>query len=168
MCVFLQSGLLFNMTVFVTWCPMCVCFCRAAYVSFGGLLMRLKGDPNNLHGFEVDSHVYLMMKKLAFWPPPSSLLSFRPFCHAPCVPGGVLELAECVCNNCMCVCLTVSMCVWCMAVHTGGWLCVKIQLLCVCVCARVCVCACMHACNLLNPKGFKCNDCQNVTCWCSV
>ncbi|KAK6173533.1 hypothetical protein SNE40_016965 [Patella caerulea] len=38
----------------------------AAYVSFGGLLMRLKGDPNNLHGFEVDSHVYLMMKKLAF------------------------------------------------------------------------------------------------------
>ncbi|KAL5235050.1 hypothetical protein ACI65C_002460 [Semiaphis heraclei] len=26
----------------------------AAYVSFGGLLMRLLGDPNNLHGFEVD------------------------------------------------------------------------------------------------------------------
>ncbi|XP_046556448.1 DNA-directed RNA polymerases I, II, and III subunit RPABC3-like [Haliotis rubra] len=38
----------------------------AAYISYGGLLMRLKGDPNNLHGFEVDSHVYLMMKKLAF------------------------------------------------------------------------------------------------------
>ncbi|XP_013783747.1 DNA-directed RNA polymerases I, II, and III subunit RPABC3-like isoform X1 [Limulus polyphemus] len=38
----------------------------AAYVSFGGLLMRLQGDPNNLHGFEVDSQVYLLMKKLAF------------------------------------------------------------------------------------------------------
>ncbi|GFW22415.1 hypothetical protein TNCV_1431661 [Trichonephila clavipes] len=39
---------------------------RAAYVSFGGLLMRLQGDPNNLHGFEVDNHVYLLLKKLAF------------------------------------------------------------------------------------------------------
>jgi len=38
----------------------------AAYVSFGGLLMRLQGDPNNLHGFEVDNHVYLLLKKLAF------------------------------------------------------------------------------------------------------
>ncbi|XP_052831209.1 DNA-directed RNA polymerases I, II, and III subunit RPABC3 isoform X2 [Octopus bimaculoides] len=38
----------------------------SAYVSFGGLLMRLQGDANNLHGFEVDSHVYLLMKKLAF------------------------------------------------------------------------------------------------------
>ncbi|XP_075223649.1 DNA-directed RNA polymerases I, II, and III subunit Rpb8 isoform X3 [Lycorma delicatula] len=38
----------------------------AAYVSFGGLLMRLQGDPNNLHGFEVDQTLYLLMKKLAF------------------------------------------------------------------------------------------------------
>lgn len=38
----------------------------AAYVSFGGLLMRLQGDANNLHGFEVDQHIYLLMKKLAF------------------------------------------------------------------------------------------------------
>lgn len=38
----------------------------AAYISYGGLLMRLQGDANNLHGFEVDSHVYLLMKKLAF------------------------------------------------------------------------------------------------------
>jgi DNA-directed RNA polymerase I, II, and III subunit RPABC3 len=38
----------------------------AAYVSFGGLLMRLQGDPGNLHGFEVDKSVYLLMKKLAF------------------------------------------------------------------------------------------------------
>ncbi|ODN00372.1 DNA-directed RNA polymerases I, II, and III subunit RPABC3 [Orchesella cincta] len=39
---------------------------RSAYVSFGGLLMRLQGDANNLHGFEVDRHIYLLMKKLAF------------------------------------------------------------------------------------------------------
>ena len=39
---------------------------RAAYVSFGGLLMRLQGDANNLHGMEVDNHVYLLVKKLAF------------------------------------------------------------------------------------------------------
>lgn len=38
----------------------------AAYVSFGGLLMRLQGDANNLHDFEMDSFVYLFMKKLAF------------------------------------------------------------------------------------------------------
>ncbi|XP_021915183.1 DNA-directed RNA polymerases I, II, and III subunit RPABC3 isoform X2 [Zootermopsis nevadensis] len=38
----------------------------ASYVSFGGLLMRLQGDANNLHGFEVDQHIYLLMKKLAF------------------------------------------------------------------------------------------------------
>ncbi|CAM1302563.1 POLR2H (predicted) [Pycnogonum litorale] len=38
----------------------------AAYVSYGGLLMRLQGDANNLHGFEVDKYVYLLMKKLAF------------------------------------------------------------------------------------------------------
>ncbi|KYQ51531.1 DNA-directed RNA polymerases I, II, and III subunit RPABC3 [Trachymyrmex zeteki] len=39
---------------------------RSAYVSFGGLLMRLQGDANNLHGFEIDQHMYLLMKKLAF------------------------------------------------------------------------------------------------------
>jgi len=38
----------------------------AAYVSFGGLLMRLQGEAANLHGFEMDTHVYLFMKKLAF------------------------------------------------------------------------------------------------------
>ena len=38
----------------------------SAYVSYGGLLMRLQGDANNLHGFEVDHNVYLLMKKLAF------------------------------------------------------------------------------------------------------
>lgn len=39
---------------------------RSAYVSYGGLLMRLQGDANNLHGFEVDKHIYLLMKKLAY------------------------------------------------------------------------------------------------------
>ncbi|KAI2798519.1 hypothetical protein RDWZM_009769 [Blomia tropicalis] len=38
----------------------------AAYASFGGLLMRLQGDPNNLHSFEVDKNIYLLMKKLKF------------------------------------------------------------------------------------------------------
>lgn len=44
-------------------------FSSSAYVSYGGLLMRLQGDANNLHCFEVDSRVYLLMKKLAFWNP---------------------------------------------------------------------------------------------------
>lgn len=38
----------------------------AAYISFGGLLMRLQGDANNLHGFEVDQYLYVLTKKLAF------------------------------------------------------------------------------------------------------
>ena len=38
----------------------------SAYVSYGSLLMRLQGDANNLHGFEVDSRVYRLLKKLAF------------------------------------------------------------------------------------------------------
>jgi DNA-directed RNA polymerase I, II, and III subunit RPABC3 len=36
------------------------------YVSFGGLLMRIQGDANNLHGIEMDQNLYLLMKKLAF------------------------------------------------------------------------------------------------------
>ncbi|CRK99393.1 CLUMA_CG012692, isoform A [Clunio marinus] len=38
----------------------------SAFVSFGGLLMRLQGDANNVHGFEIDQKIYLLMKKLAF------------------------------------------------------------------------------------------------------
>lgn len=38
----------------------------SAYVSYGGLLMRLQGDANNLHGMEVDQLMYLLMKKIAF------------------------------------------------------------------------------------------------------
>jgi len=41
-------------------------FHRAAYVSYGGLLMKLYGDANNLHGFQVEKNVYLLMKKIAF------------------------------------------------------------------------------------------------------
>ncbi|XP_043517912.1 DNA-directed RNA polymerases I, II, and III subunit RPABC3-like isoform X2 [Frieseomelitta varia] len=49
-----------------TQCPADVTSNTSAYVSFGGLLMRLQGDANNLHGFEIDQHMYLLMKKLAF------------------------------------------------------------------------------------------------------
>lgn len=38
----------------------------SAYVSYGGLLMRLQGDANNLHGMTIDQNIYLLMKKLAF------------------------------------------------------------------------------------------------------
>lgn len=32
------------------------------YVSFGGLLMQLVGDPQKLEVLELDSHVYLLMR----------------------------------------------------------------------------------------------------------
>ena len=35
----------------------------AAYISFGGLLMRIKGDSYNLQGFEQDANLYLLIKK---------------------------------------------------------------------------------------------------------
>ncbi len=38
----------------------------SAYVSFGGLLMRLQGDADNLHGNQVDANIYLLMKKVSF------------------------------------------------------------------------------------------------------
>ncbi|XP_071493370.1 DNA-directed RNA polymerases I, II, and III subunit RPABC3-like [Diadema setosum] len=38
----------------------------SAYISYGGLLMRLQGDANNLHGVELNQQVYLLIKKLAF------------------------------------------------------------------------------------------------------
>ncbi|XP_024402642.1 DNA-directed RNA polymerases II and V subunit 8A [Physcomitrium patens] len=34
------------------------------YVSFGGLLMCLKGDPNNLNSLVLDQRVYLLMRKV--------------------------------------------------------------------------------------------------------
>ncbi|GMS88996.1 hypothetical protein PENTCL1PPCAC_11171, partial [Pristionchus entomophagus] len=38
----------------------------AVYVSYGGLLMRLKGDSFNLQGFDQDANVYLLVKKVEF------------------------------------------------------------------------------------------------------
>lgn len=35
-----------------------------AYVSFGGLLMRIQGEANNLNGFEQDKNLYLLLKKV--------------------------------------------------------------------------------------------------------
>ncbi|KAG0555882.1 hypothetical protein KC19_11G010400, partial [Ceratodon purpureus] len=35
-----------------------------SYVSFGGLLMCLKGDPNNLNNLAMDQRVYLLMRKV--------------------------------------------------------------------------------------------------------
>jgi len=35
----------------------------SVYVSFGGLLMMLKGDPRNLQGIEADSRIYLLIRK---------------------------------------------------------------------------------------------------------
>ena len=35
------------------------------YVSFGGLLMRLKGDARHLSKLALDSRVYLLMRKIA-------------------------------------------------------------------------------------------------------
>ncbi|GIL83442.1 hypothetical protein Vretimale_11194 [Volvox reticuliferus] len=34
------------------------------YISFGGLLMKLAGDPVKLEPIEVDSNIYLLLKKL--------------------------------------------------------------------------------------------------------
>ena len=35
------------------------------HISYGGLLMRLKGDPRHLQKLELDSRVFLLMRKLA-------------------------------------------------------------------------------------------------------
>ena len=34
------------------------------YISFGGLLMQLIGDPKKLETLEVDNNVYLLMRKV--------------------------------------------------------------------------------------------------------
>ena len=38
--------------------------CSEVYVSFGGLLMRLRGDPRHLQKLQLDSRVYLLMRKI--------------------------------------------------------------------------------------------------------
>jgi hypothetical protein len=34
------------------------------YMSFGGLLMKLVGDPRNLVGAEMDARLYILMKRI--------------------------------------------------------------------------------------------------------
>jgi DNA-directed RNA polymerase I, II, and III subunit RPABC3 len=34
------------------------------YVSFGGLLMQLTGDPKKLQVIELDKHIYLLMRRV--------------------------------------------------------------------------------------------------------
>lgn len=41
-----------------------LCFCREMYVSFGGLLMLLRGDPAHISHFELDQRLFLLMRKL--------------------------------------------------------------------------------------------------------
>mmetsp|Transcript_18719 Transcript_18719/g.31169 ORF Transcript_18719/g.31169 Transcript_18719/m.31169 type:complete len:106 (-) Transcript_18719:103-420(-) len=36
----------------------------SVYISFGGLLLMLKGDPRNLQGLEQDNRVYLLMRRV--------------------------------------------------------------------------------------------------------
>jgi hypothetical protein len=35
-------------------------------VSYGGLLMRLQGNANHLEKFQLDSTIYLLMKKVPY------------------------------------------------------------------------------------------------------
>jgi hypothetical protein len=39
-------------------------FIRTVYVSFGGLLMSIFGSIQNLGSYEIDSNVYLLLKKI--------------------------------------------------------------------------------------------------------
>eukprot|EP01098_Paradermamoeba_levis_P014296 TRINITY_DN6773_c0_g1_i1.p1 TRINITY_DN6773_c0_g1~~TRINITY_DN6773_c0_g1_i1.p1 ORF type:complete len:163 (+),score=40.46 TRINITY_DN6773_c0_g1_i1:44-490(+) len=36
----------------------------SVYVSYGGLLMLLQGDPRNVSGLELDSRIYLLLRKI--------------------------------------------------------------------------------------------------------
>eukprot|EP01104_Vermistella_antarctica_P009512 TRINITY_DN2452_c0_g1_i1.p2 TRINITY_DN2452_c0_g1~~TRINITY_DN2452_c0_g1_i1.p2 ORF type:complete len:148 (+),score=31.65 TRINITY_DN2452_c0_g1_i1:72-515(+) len=36
----------------------------AVFASFGGLLMKLEGDPRNLQGLEMDQQIYFLMRKV--------------------------------------------------------------------------------------------------------
>ena len=40
-----------------------VCGGSAIFVSFGGLLMKLKGEPQHLSKLVLDSRIYLLMRK---------------------------------------------------------------------------------------------------------
>ena len=45
--------------------PVC---CRSdllqVYVSYGGLLMQLTGDPKRLEDLDIDQNIYLLMRKV--------------------------------------------------------------------------------------------------------
>ena len=43
---------------------MCFPFLRTIYVSFGGLLMSIKGEVKSLKNLEIDSRIYLLMSKI--------------------------------------------------------------------------------------------------------
>lgn len=51
------------------WChggwSILIWYHRSIFVSYGGLLMMLKGDPRNLPGITLDSRIYLLMKKVS-------------------------------------------------------------------------------------------------------
>ncbi len=69
LCPPLRGSFIRGFTVLLYYCTcslVLVNLFRSAYVSYGGLLMRLQGDANNLQGFETDSNVYLLIKKVAF------------------------------------------------------------------------------------------------------
>lgn len=36
----------------------------AIYISFGGLLMKLEGDPRHWHGLQVGASIYILIKRL--------------------------------------------------------------------------------------------------------
>ncbi|KAI6660958.1 DNA-directed RNA polymerases I, II, and III subunit RPABC3 [Oopsacas minuta] len=38
----------------------------SAFVSYGGLLMKIHGDANNLHAIQPDTYIYLLMKRLTY------------------------------------------------------------------------------------------------------
>ena len=151
MCVFLQSGLLFNMTVFVTWCPMCV------FLQSGLRVLRrpadaAEGRPQQLarlwgwlpclpHDEETGLLTPAVVAAIFLAILPCTLRW-----SSSCLEGCWNWLSVYVITACVCVCVfvTVSMCVWCMAVRTGSWLCIKIQLGCVCVCVR----------NVFNLRGM--------------
>lgn len=67
----------FTTHIIITFHPIIICFpfldllClflhRSIFVSFGGLLMRLQGDPSTMQGAKVGTPLFLLMKKIAFW-----------------------------------------------------------------------------------------------------
>ena len=55
-----------HLTTSLTKVSPCMCFpyLRTIYVSFGGLLMSIKGEVKSLKNLEIDSRIYLLMSKI--------------------------------------------------------------------------------------------------------